>query len=69
MIARAIGLVNAAGVPKERFEFQMLYGIQRKEQERLAREGWGVNVLISYGRIGFPGTCAGSPSVPPTSGS
>jgi proline dehydrogenase len=41
-------------VPKERFEFQMLYGIQRKEQERLAREGWGVNVLISYGTYWFP---------------
>jgi proline dehydrogenase len=32
----------------------MLYGIQRKEQERLAREGWGVNVLISYGTYWFP---------------
>lgn len=54
MIARAIGFVNAAGLPKKRFEFQMLYGIQRKEQERLAREGWGVNVLVSYGTYWFP---------------
>ncbi len=54
MIVHALGLVKASGVPKDRFEFQMLYGIQRKEQERLAAAGWGVNVLISYGTYWFP---------------
>lgn len=36
------------------FEFQMLYGIQRGEQSRLAAEGYRSRVLISYGEFWFP---------------
>ncbi len=36
------------------FEYQMLYGIAAGEQNRLAREGRGVRVLVSYGRDWFP---------------
>jgi len=36
------------------FEFQMLYGIQRAEQLRLAAEGYRTRVLISYGSYWFP---------------
>ena len=32
----------------------MLYGIQRAEQLRLAREGYRSDVLISYGTFWFP---------------
>ena len=32
----------------------MLYGIQRGEQLRLAREGYRSTVLISYGSFWFP---------------
>jgi proline dehydrogenase len=32
----------------------MLYGIHRAEQVRLAREGYRVKVLISYGEQWFP---------------
>jgi proline dehydrogenase len=35
-------------------EFHLLYGIQRAEQERLARAGHRVSVLISYGTYWFP---------------
>lgn len=42
------------GVPRERFEFQMLYGIGREAQRRLASEGYRVRVLISYGSAWFP---------------
>jgi proline dehydrogenase len=41
------------GVPRDRFEFQMLYGINRSEQERLASEGYRLRVLISYGSAWF----------------
>lgn len=44
----------ASGVPKDGLEFALLYGIQRGTQERLAREGWRVRVLISYGDSWFP---------------
>jgi proline dehydrogenase len=36
------------------FEFHMLYGIQRAEQLRLARDGASVRVLIAYGSYWFP---------------
>ena len=32
----------------------MLYGIGRREQRRLVREGTPLRVLISYGRAWFP---------------
>jgi proline dehydrogenase len=54
LIARIQRHANAAGVPREVFEFHMLYGIQRSEQIRLAREGYRVKVLISYGEQWFP---------------
>ena len=44
----------ALGLPRERVEFQMLYGIQRAAQERLAGEGYRCAVLISYGSYWFP---------------
>jgi proline dehydrogenase len=42
------------GVAKNGYEFQMLYGIQRNEQERLAREGYRVRVMVNYGSHWFP---------------
>lgn len=54
MIARIIQLSKTAKVPQSRFEFQMLYGIQRELQKQLARDGFAVNVLISYGTYWFP---------------
>jgi proline dehydrogenase len=32
----------------------MLYGIQRTEQERLAREGYRSIVLVAYGSYWYP---------------
>jgi proline dehydrogenase len=52
---QAIGeAADARGLPKTAFEFHMLYGIQREEQQRLAAEGYRVKVLISYGSAWFP---------------
>jgi proline dehydrogenase len=42
------------GFPKNNFEVQMLYGIQREEQERLAREGYRSAVLVAYGTYWYP---------------
>ena len=42
------------GLPAAACEFHLLYGIQRAEQERLARAGHRVRVLISYGSYWFP---------------
>jgi len=54
LIARISEWAASQGIPKNRMEFAMLYGIQRAEQERLAREGYRVSVLVSYGSFWFP---------------
>src|SRR5262249_32835056 len=41
-------------VPKNAFEVQMLYGIRTDAQQQLARDGFRVRVLISYGTYWFP---------------
>lgn len=47
---------RAAGMkcPREAYEFQMLYGIQRDLQALLAESGYRMRVLISYGTHWFP---------------
>jgi proline dehydrogenase len=46
--------VMKEGVPKSAFEFQMLHGVRRDLQERLAREGWGVRCYIPFGTEWYP---------------
>ena len=46
--------MNATGLSRDDVEFHLLYGIQRAEQQRLAREGYRARVLISYGEQWFP---------------
>lgn len=41
-------------IPRSRFEFQMLYGIRRDLQERLAREGYNVRIYVPYGTQWYP---------------
>lgn len=36
------------------FEFQMLYGVRRDLQQKLAREGWRVRVYIPFGSAWYP---------------
>ncbi len=54
LIARIAEWAAREGISKQRLEFAMLYGIQRAEQLRLAREGYRSDVLISYGTFWFP---------------
>lgn len=54
LIRRIQAHAAANGVPKDAFEFALLYGIQRMEQARLAHEGYRIRVLISYGSYWFP---------------
>ncbi|GGR01058.1 proline dehydrogenase family protein [Deinococcus ruber] len=42
--------VLSHGIPKTQFEFQMLYGIRRDLQKKLATEGFTVRVYLPYGR-------------------
>jgi proline dehydrogenase len=54
LIARICDWAASQGVEKKQIEFAMLYGIQRAEQLRLAREGYRSCVLVSYGSYWFP---------------
>jgi proline dehydrogenase len=54
LIRRVQDYALTHGVERSSFEFQMLYGIQRNEQMRLAAEGWPTRILISYGEYWFP---------------
>ena len=54
LLDRVQAAAEARGVTRQGFEIAMLYGIQREAQERLAREGSRVRVLISYGSHWFP---------------
>ena len=54
LIARISEWAASHGVAKPQTEFAMLYGIQRAEQLRLARQGYRCDVLVSYGSFWFP---------------
>jgi proline dehydrogenase len=54
LIERIVQHADTAGVPRGQYEFHLLFGIQRGEQLRLARDGHRVKVLISYGEQWFP---------------
>lgn len=56
LINEAIRFADENGIPKERFEFQMLLGIKRKLQKRLADSGYKVRVYIPYGADWLPYT-------------
>lgn len=53
IIKRITELADEIGLGRDRYEFQLLYGINTAEQERLAREKYRVRVLISYGEAWF----------------
>ena len=46
--------VNKNNINKAAFEFQMLYGVRRDLQRRLAAEGFGVRVYIPFGPEWYP---------------
>jgi len=54
LIRRLSDSVAQDGLPKQALEIQMLYGIQRAEQERLAADGYRTAVLVSYGNYWYP---------------
>jgi proline dehydrogenase len=54
MIRRLFEQALREGFTKPDFEVQMLYGIQRAEQERLAGEGCTSIVLVAYGTFWYP---------------
>jgi len=54
IVEQMLGFVGERGVAGSGFEFQMLYGVRRDLQRRLAREGFGVRVYLPFGTAWYP---------------
>jgi proline dehydrogenase len=54
LIARAKAFVQARGIPRDRFEFQMLNGVRRDLQEKLVQEGYRLRVYVPFGTQWYP---------------
>lgn len=54
MIEATIDFAMREGVGKEKFEFQMLYGVRRDLQRQLARDGFNVRIYVPYGKHWYP---------------
>jgi proline dehydrogenase len=54
MINEAKRWAKEQGISKDRFEFQMLYGIRRDLQQSLVKEGYRMRVYVPYGTQWYP---------------
>ena len=54
MIAATTDHAAKNGIGKDKFEFQMLYGIRADLQQQLVHDGYRMRVYIPYGRDWFP---------------
>ena len=54
MIATTEQYVAEKGIGKDKFEFQMLYGIRTDLQRDLVKRGYNLRVYIPYGKDWFP---------------
>lgn len=50
LIAATEAFARAQGIPPDKFEFQLLYGIRRQLQRELLKQGWRVRVYVPFGR-------------------
>jgi proline dehydrogenase len=54
IINEAKAFAISDNIPRDRFEFQMLYGIRRDLQQGLVNDGWGMRVYIPFGTEWYP---------------
>jgi proline dehydrogenase len=54
MVRAALRSASAHNVPRERFEFQLLYGIREDMQKSLLAQGHRVRVYVPYGSHWYP---------------
>lgn len=54
LITAARDFVRAKGIPAERYEFQMLYGVRRDLQLALRRDGYRMRVYVPFGTHWYP---------------
>jgi proline dehydrogenase len=54
LIREAQAFATQEQIPRDAFEFQMLYGIRRDLQKSLVREGWRMRVYVPFGTEWYP---------------
>ena len=54
MIDATIDFATREGIGKEKYEFQMLFGVRRDLQHQLARDGFNMRVYVPYGKHWYP---------------
>jgi len=54
IVERLLEFVHKRNVPKDAFEFQMLYGIRRDLQRKLIKQGFRVRVYVPFGPEWYP---------------
>jgi proline dehydrogenase len=54
LVQDALGYVEERGIPRERYEFQMLYGLRARRWDELIAAGHNVRIYVPYGTHWFP---------------
>jgi proline dehydrogenase len=54
IIKQAKAFATQEHIPRDAFEFQMLYGIRRDLQQRLVGDGWRMRVYVPFGTEWYP---------------
>ena len=54
MLKRVAAIARERGIGRDRFEFQMLYGIRRDLQRRVVRRGYRLRVYVPFGTEWYP---------------
>jgi proline dehydrogenase len=54
MIEGVQSFASTHGIAKERFEFQMLYGIRRDLQRQLVQQGYRLRLYVPFGEAWYP---------------
>jgi proline dehydrogenase len=54
MIVQTKAYAEKNGIPRDAFEFQMLYGIRRDLQRQLVAEGYRLRLYVPFGKAWYP---------------
>lgn len=54
MIRATINYANGNHIPKDAYEFQMLYGVRRDLQEQLVAQGYQMRIYVPFGTAWYP---------------
>ena len=54
MIEATTNFASREGIAKDKFEFQMLYGIRRDLQRQLSHDGYNLRIYVPYGKHWYP---------------